>query len=220
MTAEEYCRSLEPPASILVRFGCMHLIGEFDYEGDQRPICGARLVARTHRGTELVHMVSTACPNSGCPTAVSREEMHEYIEGSGGREFPFQVGGKILRFATIEDLNKQRAIDNDKAQYLTACKELIIQLELDMKLVEVEHILGGELLTFYYMSDERVDFRELVRQLAGQFKTRIDDIDIHFIHCSSPHEGALPLIISHGWPGSVAEFHKIIAKSKYKWTSQ
>ena len=174
MTAEEYCRSLEPPASILVRFGCMHLIGEFDYEGDQRPICGARLVARTHRGTELVHMVSTACPNSGCPTAVSREEMHEYIEGSGGREFPFQVGGKILRFATIEDLNKQRAIDNDKAQYLTACKELIIQLELDMKLVEVEHILGGELLTFYYMSDERVDFRELVRQLAGQFKTRIE----------------------------------------------
>lgn len=43
-----------------------------------------------------------------------------------------------------------------------------------------------------------------------QFKTAIDDIDIHFIHCKSPHPNALPLIISHGWPGSVIEFHKII----------
>ena len=35
-------------------------------------------------------------------------------------------------------------------------------------------------------------------------------MDIHFIHCTSPHEQALPLIITHGWPGSVVEFHKII----------
>jgi pimeloyl-ACP methyl ester carboxylesterase len=43
-----------------------------------------------------------------------------------------------------------------------------------------------------------------------QFVTEIDGIDIHFIHRRSPHENALPLIISHGWPGSVVEFHKII----------
>jgi pimeloyl-ACP methyl ester carboxylesterase len=43
-----------------------------------------------------------------------------------------------------------------------------------------------------------------------QFKTEIDGIEIHFIHRRSPHENALPLIISHGWPGSVVEFHKII----------
>lgn len=43
-----------------------------------------------------------------------------------------------------------------------------------------------------------------------QFKTRIDDVDIHFIHRRSPHENALPMIISHGWPGSVVEFHKVI----------
>ncbi|UCD75220.1 MAG: hypothetical protein JSV91_15735 [Phycisphaerales bacterium] len=174
LTAEEHSRTLEPPTSIVVRFGYMRLIGEYDYEGDHRPVCGARLVARTHRGTELVHMVSTACPNSGCRTAVTREEMHEYIENSGGREFPFQTGGKILRTATIEDLNKQRAIDNDKTSYIIACKQLIAELEMDMNLVEVEPILGGELLTFYYMAEERVDFRELVKQLAGQFKTRIE----------------------------------------------
>lgn len=43
-----------------------------------------------------------------------------------------------------------------------------------------------------------------------QFRTAIDGIDIHFIHRRSPHDNALPLIISHGWPGSVVEFHKII----------
>jgi pimeloyl-ACP methyl ester carboxylesterase len=43
-----------------------------------------------------------------------------------------------------------------------------------------------------------------------QFKTRIDGIDIHFMHVRSTHEDALPMIISHGWPGSVVEFYKII----------
>ena len=43
-----------------------------------------------------------------------------------------------------------------------------------------------------------------------QFLTTIDNIDIHFIHARSPHADALPLIISHGWPGSVVEFHKVI----------
>ena len=43
-----------------------------------------------------------------------------------------------------------------------------------------------------------------------QFTTAIDGIDLHFIHARSPHARALPLLLSHGWPGSVWEFHKII----------
>jgi len=43
-----------------------------------------------------------------------------------------------------------------------------------------------------------------------QFKTVIDDLDIHFIHQRSPEPDAVPLIITHGWPGSIAEFTKII----------
>lgn len=59
---------------------------------------------------------------------------------------------------------------------------------------------------------EQYDWRRFERKLNEwpQFTTKIDDIDIHFIHCKSPHENALPLIISHGWPGSVVEFHKVI----------
>jgi pimeloyl-ACP methyl ester carboxylesterase len=44
----------------------------------------------------------------------------------------------------------------------------------------------------------------------GQHKTEIDGLDIHFIHKRSPHPDALPLIMTHGWPGSVIEFHKVI----------
>ncbi len=43
-----------------------------------------------------------------------------------------------------------------------------------------------------------------------QFQTTIDGLSIHFIHCESPHPDAVPLIMTHGWPGSIVEFHKVI----------
>jgi pimeloyl-ACP methyl ester carboxylesterase len=43
-----------------------------------------------------------------------------------------------------------------------------------------------------------------------QFTTEIDGLDIHFVHVRSRHENALPLIMTHGWPGSIVEFHKVI----------
>ena len=59
---------------------------------------------------------------------------------------------------------------------------------------------------------DRYDWRACEARLngLGQFKTRIDGLDIHFLHIRSKHENALPLIITHGWPGSVIEFMKII----------
>jgi pimeloyl-ACP methyl ester carboxylesterase len=56
------------------------------------------------------------------------------------------------------------------------------------------------------------DFRRFEQRLNAlpQFITEIDGLDIHFIHVRSPHENALPLIITHGWPGSVVEFWDII----------
>lgn len=44
----------------------------------------------------------------------------------------------------------------------------------------------------------------------GQFKTAIDELDIHFLHVRSPHAGALPIVLTHGWPGSVLEFVKAV----------
>jgi pimeloyl-ACP methyl ester carboxylesterase len=58
----------------------------------------------------------------------------------------------------------------------------------------------------------KYDWREQERKLNAlpQFLTRIDGLDIHFVHVRSKHEGALPLVIVHGWPGSFVEFTKII----------
>jgi pimeloyl-ACP methyl ester carboxylesterase len=59
---------------------------------------------------------------------------------------------------------------------------------------------------------EQYDWRASEARLNRfpQFRTEIDGLDIHFVHVRSPHEGAVPLVMTHGWPGSVVEFHKVI----------
>jgi pimeloyl-ACP methyl ester carboxylesterase len=59
---------------------------------------------------------------------------------------------------------------------------------------------------------ERYDWRRCEAQLNafGQFQTEIDGLNIHFLHVRSRHDGALPLLLTHGWPGSVVEFLKTI----------
>lgn len=52
--------------------------------------------------------------------------------------------------------------------------------------------------------------REAALNRFDQFITEIDGLDVHFIHQRSPHADALPLVITHGWPGSIVEFHKVI----------
>jgi pimeloyl-ACP methyl ester carboxylesterase len=65
-------------------------------------------------------------------------------------------------------------------------------------------------LTRYWGSE--YDFERVEARLNAfpQFMTEIDGLDIHFIHVESPHENALPLIITHGWPGSVVEMLNVI----------
>src|SRR5262245_58305752 len=65
-------------------------------------------------------------------------------------------------------------------------------------------------LARYWATD--YDWRKVEAQLQAlpQFRTEIDGLDIHFIHVKSPHEAALPLIVNHGWPGSVIEHLKLV----------
>ncbi len=59
---------------------------------------------------------------------------------------------------------------------------------------------------------EKYDWRarETALNRFPQFKTPIDGIDVHFVHVRSKHEDALPIVITHGWPGSIVEFQKVI----------
>src|SRR3954471_2896258 len=65
-------------------------------------------------------------------------------------------------------------------------------------------------LALYWSTD--YDFGRVEARLNAlpQFKTEIDGLDIHFIHVRSPHENALPLIITHGWPGSIFEMLNVV----------
>ena len=65
-------------------------------------------------------------------------------------------------------------------------------------------------LTTYWRDEYDWRAREAYLNRHPQFKTSIEGLDIHFVHCVSPHSGARPLLITHGWPGSVVEFHKVI----------
>ena len=166
--------ALKPPTSMVVRYGYMRLIGEFPYDGDAKPGCGSKLVVRTPRGIELGEMLTSTCPNAGCGKSVSRKEMLEYIERSGGKDYPFTTNGKVLRVATVEDVNEQARMDAEKPAMIKFAKETIAQMNLPMKLVEVELLLGGDRIIFHYTAEQWVDFRELVRVLAGEMRTRIE----------------------------------------------
>ncbi len=52
--------------------------------------------------------------------------------------------------------------------------------------------------------------RETALNRFDQFTTTVDGLDIHYVHVRSPEPDALPLLITHGWPGSIVEFHKVI----------
>ncbi len=116
---------------------------------------GDRVVVRTDRGTEFGVVLCEATP-----TAV--EQLDE------------PSGGRILRGMTADDEQQwgtQQAFTESDSQL---CNAIVQELGLAMQLVDVERLLGGERVVFYFLADKRVDFRELVRRLAGELQTRIE----------------------------------------------
>ncbi len=82
--------------------------------------------------------------------------------------------GQIVRQVMDEDLVAIDGLDAARLKKLAVCEKHIESLGLQMKLVDVESLFGGERMVVFYLSEERVDFRELVKVLAGEFQTRIE----------------------------------------------
>ncbi len=80
----------------------------------------------------------------------------------------------IVRTATAEDERRLRANREKEKRAFAVCEEKIAHFGLDMHLVEVEYTFDGSKILFFYTAPERVDFRELVKCLAGIFKVRIE----------------------------------------------
>lgn len=115
---------------------------------------GDAVVAHTERGLEYALVLTD--PRETLPAEVA-------------------VEAEAVRVATEEDRALQRQIDAEgRSAEFRFCRERVAQLNLPMKLVRVEKILGGGRLTFYFAAEKRVDFRELVRELAREYKMRIE----------------------------------------------
>lgn len=81
---------------------------------------------------------------------------------------------KVIRFANDKDFKKVEENKKKEQEAFKVCEELVVQHGLDMKLVEVEYSFDGGKAVFFFTSDGRVDFRELVKDLASRFHTRIE----------------------------------------------
>ena len=91
------------------------------------------------------------------------------LELEEGEELP-----AIKRIATEEDFKMQKEMDDKAKEALEFCKVQAKELNLDMKLLTAEYTLDGTKLTIYFVSEERVDFRELVKIIASKYRARIE----------------------------------------------
>ena len=81
---------------------------------------------------------------------------------------------KILRRATESDLDKMVETKAREAEVLIRSRAMARQLKLDLKMAEVEIQADGRKATFFYIADDRVDFRELIKLYAGEFKVKVE----------------------------------------------
>ena len=122
--------------------------------GDTNPSIGESVIVETARGLEL-GVVSIALKE------VSEEEIVSPLKD-------------IIRIATDKDLEQLRKNKEKEKEAFAICEEKIAKHKLDMKLVDVEYTFDANKILFYFTSDGRVDFRELVKDLASVFRTRIE----------------------------------------------
>lgn len=117
---------------------------------------GDLVVAESDRGVEIGRIVSKQNA-SELGEDVNKEELKS-----------------IIRPATKEDIEKEKRLKVEASDALKIFKEKIKKYELDMKAIQVVYMLDESKLIFYFTSEQRVDFRELVKELAYEFRTRIE----------------------------------------------
>jgi len=158
---------------MLVRYGRMNNLGLFEHNETRIPKTITRVVVKTDKGLELGYLVGQlTCYKEG-RFKLGDERIKKYFEDSG-IDFTYDQGGKIVRYATAADINEEQHLQKITKEEIACCKRLIKEMNLPMKIVDAEHIFGGERIVFYFMADGRVDFRELVKNLAHEYQTRIE----------------------------------------------
>ena len=142
-------------SELIVRHGAMRFLGTFEADAEatfRRCDC---VVVRTDRGLEVGDVLCEASPRAV-----------EFLADP--------THGRIVRHLTDEDRATLKQLRESERRELEACQGFVAHRHLQMELVDVEHLFGGERIVVYYLAENRVDFRELVKALAGEFQTRIE----------------------------------------------
>jgi len=112
------------------------------------------VVVNTARGLELGHVAAS-------PKQISDDDVARPLK-------------PVVRKAEPEDIKRAQELEDREREALAECGKLTTQLQLPMKLLSAEYNLDGSRLTFFFSAAERVDFRELVRELSKRFKVRVE----------------------------------------------
>ncbi|MFC1898861.1 stage 0 sporulation family protein [Chloroflexota bacterium] len=136
-----------------IRFKQTGKIYHFDPNGFELEIDDC-VVVNTTRGVELGY-VATAIEE------VSDEEVQHNLK-------------TVVRKAEPEDIKRAEEFKKKEETALEECNDMIVKLNLPMKLLSAEYNLDGSRLTFFFSAAERVDFRNLVRELSKYFKMRVE----------------------------------------------
>jgi cell fate regulator YaaT (PSP1 superfamily) len=142
-------------AKYVVRCGVMRRLGVFTTSRGETYARGSQVIARTDRGLEAGEVLCEAT-----------DEAVAQIRDPGR--------GQLLREMTVDDRNELSRMRAMAQSEFDVCQRLVDQLQLDMQLVDLEHVFGGERVVIYYLAENRVDFRELVKLLAAEMQTRVE----------------------------------------------
>ncbi len=145
-----------PTNRYVVRYGIARQVAEFSAKFSVAINRSTQVIIRSERGVEWGEVL---CPAS--------DKTREYLNSS-------EEMGSILREANAEDFDKRETLRAKERDEFRGGQDMINERKLQMQLVDVEHLFGDERLVFYYLAENRVDFRELVKALAKQFHTRIE----------------------------------------------
>ncbi|MBQ8042568.1 MAG: stage 0 sporulation protein [Clostridia bacterium] len=117
---------------------------------------GDKIVANSERGQEIGRVVSVKTIEE-----FKKLDYKEKVE-------------KIERVATKQDIERQKSLDIEAKQALETCKKLAKKYKLDMKFIYAEYTLDKSKLICYFVAEDRVDFREVVKDLANEYRVRIE----------------------------------------------
>ncbi|MBA2117429.1 PSP1 domain-containing protein [Bremerella alba] len=142
-------------AKYIVRYGVMRFIGVFSARAKDEYNRDDQVIIRTKRGLEVGDVLCIATDD-----AVNQLSDPTF--------------GSIMRAMSVEDIKQTEHMLGDTQREVETVRRVIGEMDLPMQLVDVEHLFGGERIVVYYLSESRVDFRDLVKALASELQTRIE----------------------------------------------